>query len=288
MTSRTAHAGGPPGAPASRRAQAAGQRARAPIAWSQPISKLALDYSFQLTKKGDAYGTLWSLAVSNGSALTPVGSIFVKQQGAGRDCSLLEPEAETSMEYYNGGSFRTEASWRGPFLGGEGGLAPDDVDVDCGSDDGAAGGAMIPAKVTSSIPEGPQGRSVLLFRRGSGIVHGCDRRSIWRSTTMPAKARSADPLAAHDPSGPADLPVMVWVGTGAVAVVGLATAFLAARHKCGGPGSLALEDDLDRKLAIRDDPRQRLALLNTDAGNDLASEASWTGSGHAEMSNELV
>eukprot|EP00418_Pyrodinium_bahamense_P091558 CAMPEP_0179048176 /NCGR_PEP_ID=MMETSP0796-20121207/19577_1 /TAXON_ID=73915 /ORGANISM="Pyrodinium bahamense, Strain pbaha01" /LENGTH=427 /DNA_ID=CAMNT_0020744643 /DNA_START=23 /DNA_END=1306 /DNA_ORIENTATION=+ len=105
------------------------------------------EYRFRLTKSKSPGGIIWTLDVRTGDTTTIVGSIFVSQLGDGRDCSLLEPEAESSMEYYTGGTFHTEASCRGPYLGGDHGLAPTDVDVDCGA--GSMDGELIPAEVSS-------------------------------------------------------------------------------------------------------------------------------------------
>lgn len=70
--------------------------------------------------------------------------------------------------------------------------------------------------------------------------------------------------------------------------MGLAAVILTAKYKCS-PSALALEDDSNRKFAIADDPRQRLALLNTNADSDLTSEASWTSRGHLHTGdNEQV
>mmetsp|Transcript_113810 Transcript_113810/g.332470 ORF Transcript_113810/g.332470 Transcript_113810/m.332470 type:complete len:401 (-) Transcript_113810:234-1436(-) len=197
-------------------------------------------YRFSLSKEGNSSGTLWSLDVSSGDSTSQVGSVFVSQIGVGRDCSLLEPEAESSMEYYTGGDFHTEASWQGPFLGGDGGLAPVDVDVDCGAD---AGLAAVPAEAASRGPPD------LLFRRGHSMPHACERRSLWA-------------LAAGSPR-PSRPPRELWIGLAA-----LLAFFLVA---LAGAWMWVSQQEEQEFLAAEGDAKQVKPLLSALSFSSKAS-----------------
>lgn len=220
------------------------------------------EYRFRLTKSKSTGGIIWTLDVRTGDTTTIVGSIFVSQLGDGRDCSLLEPEAESSMEYYTGGTFHTEASCRGPYLGGDHGLAPTDVDVDCGA--GSIDGELIPAEVSS------KGAPELIFRRGPGVAHGCERRSLWRHgaiTGRPALQHVGDGFPVARPAVGSSRPAIVESMFG----IGFVATLLAA-----GVAAIAYSRRLTaleraEALAAEGDEKQGAALLS---GSSFASQAS--------------
>jgi len=231
------------------------------------------EYRLELTKAANASGTAWSLAVSQGAGASQlVGSIFVRQQQGGSLCSLLEPEAESSQEHYAGGRFRSSAAWRGPFLDGEGGVAPVDADVDCGPD---AGGAWEPSmSASAAVPGGSAGPPNVFFDRGTGVVHGlhgCERGSLWQHGDL--EARGGDGFAA------AGWPL--FCGVGAVAAVAAACAVLATvacrkqevHSNAGLPQGHVLQTG-DKALAI-EDGMVDLALLEDGfvSGSETETEA---------------
>jgi len=181
---------------------------------------LGPEYRFELKKAADATGTLWSLRVSAGSGPGRlVGSIFTPQLGPERDCSLLLPEAESFLEYYAGGAFRSAAAWRGPFLGAAG-VAPVDADVDCGAELAA------PASASDAVPGGAEGPPTVFLQRGAGVAHGCERPSLWRH---PGPEAFEEAPAARGPAAAAR-----WAGALGLLATGAAAPSAARPRRRGG------------------------------------------------------
>mmetsp|Transcript_99124 Transcript_99124/g.296216 ORF Transcript_99124/g.296216 Transcript_99124/m.296216 type:complete len:397 (+) Transcript_99124:75-1265(+) len=226
---------------------------------------IGTEYRFRLSKAANTSGTLWSLEVGSGGSTMQVGSIFVNQAGQGSDCSVLEPEAESSLQYYTGGDFYTEATWSGPFLGGDGGLAPVEVDTDCGTD----ASPTLPAEVASRGPPS------LLFRRGPGVPHACERHSLWP--------------AAAEPLGSSWRRVAVIVGLASALAVILAAVAIYVREW------VVRQRQEIQHLAAMGDPKQVNPLLgsaaslesNTTQPNPLLSSVSFSSSASSCRSSLL-
>mmetsp|Transcript_70832 Transcript_70832/g.195667 ORF Transcript_70832/g.195667 Transcript_70832/m.195667 type:complete len:352 (-) Transcript_70832:397-1452(-) len=214
------------------------------------------EYRFELTKRVDANGTLWSLAVANGGSAhaSLVGSILVQQAWTEKDCSLLEPEAESFQEYFTSGAFHTEAAWRGPFLDGEDGIAPVDVDADCGAE-------PLDAALSANVSGGDRGEPVVLFRRGLDVTGGCEQPSLWQQGWS-AAPRAAGKLPAV---GAVLVPAAVGLGM-------LAAAVAWWRSREGPKGPLALQGPTERPLAIEDGLYQDSVELLVEDGSSSCTD----------------
>mmetsp|Transcript_70831 Transcript_70831/g.195660 ORF Transcript_70831/g.195660 Transcript_70831/m.195660 type:complete len:364 (-) Transcript_70831:211-1302(-) len=201
------------------------------------------EYRFELTKRVDANGTLWSLAVANGGSAhaSLVGSILVQQAWTEKDCSLLEPEAESFQEYFTSGAFHTEAAWRGPFLDGEDGVAPVDVDADCGAE-------TLDAALSASVSGGERGEPVVLFRRGLDVTSGCEQPSLWQQGWLAAEEASGGHAA-----GVGAVLVTLVVGFG---LTGVAAACWRSHDRAKASQATVRKAPVDRQLAIKDGLRQ--------------------------------
>lgn len=143
------------------------------------VFELGLEHRFELSKKINATGTLWTATVTRIDPIgtettTLLGTIFLDQQGLPRDCSYLHPAASSFQEYFSHGNFYSAAAWRGPYFDGDNGLVPHDVDTDCGP-------YVLHSNVSSVVPNAPSGPPNVFFQMGGTTEHGCEK-SMWRHT----------------------------------------------------------------------------------------------------------
>jgi len=228
--------------------------------------EMGSEYCFELTRASNGSSAFWSLSVSDGGPGPAefVGSILVRPEGTGRDCSLLEPEAESSHEHYAGGAFYSAAAWRGPFLGGEGGAAPVDVDVDCGPGTESAAAAAVEANASSAPHGGPGGGATIRFRRGPGVPQDCERPSLWQQAGLGGRGveAAAGPAARFGP-GPAGSSAMLWAG-GIAALLGAGAIATSACLRRGRDGAPCLP------MWVQVVPKDFCAENNAPAGPQLA------------------
>lgn len=230
-----------------------------------------LEYRFDLTQSADETGAMWTLTVANSSsaAAALVGSIFMDQQKSRRDCSLLEAKAESLQERLSGGDFCSGASWRGPFLNrGDSGVAPVDVDVDCGPD---APDGLVPAMASAAVPRGPEGRPNVFFQSGRDVVHECERPSLWKTGVgLAPEQRSSTAGGASAPA---------WFGAGGAVFsfvfVGLIIASVFRRSDTPKRAHVeqlcALKDATDAELGPREMHGERFFVLK-DIDDEFEAE----------------